>query len=385
MTIIPPELIAEIISEVHTPSDLLQLRLVNSMMNTLATPLAFQSIRVINKDRSVNRFRRIAAHKKFAQLVHQVIYQYEEADPSDPIGPHTLRGLDPTSFVEALLLLSQLPALDSLILKFRVNDDPFKIDDNANPDDMTFPPEVVLQFLIFRALAENEQGLPSPLKSLVVDNLLPLPHPYLGSPTILGLLSTLTHLTINTTAHCAAFPMINPQLPWPPSYHLFQKEALSSSLVSLQLHHVHVRSADMLIPISEVHLPRLAHLSLQKIYFSGQGEVENFIARHGRTLIGLKLFVCPLALTTEENSVRRPTRFRRWSQVWERLNNELKVLKELTVSERLDSNGIEDAGSMGWYVHDCYRCKAVSLSKADTTEDDTVLKRFKDVVASRSG
>lgn len=303
----------------------------------------------------------------------------------EPLRQYTLRGYDGTAFVEALSLLSELPSLEHLVLNFRASDGPFKSDTEGSARDRDFPPEVVLQFLIFRALAENEHGYPSPLKSLVIDKFLPLPHPYLGSPTILGLLSTLSHLAINTTTQCKAFPMTDPQLEWPSSYHLFQKEALSASLVSLQLHHACVRSADSLAPISEVVLPRLAYLSLQRTYFSEQGEVENFIARHGGTLRELKLFLCPMAMSTNWQVVasRRPTHFRRWARVWEHLDRDLKVLKNLVVSERHNSIGIEDA-NLGRYIDNCYRCNVVMLEGMETAEDDRVFARFKNAVELRS-
>ena len=80
-----PELLEAIVAEVHSPSALLQLRAANSDLNTLATPLAFRSICFINKDKSLERFKRIVNydHEKFAQHIRQVIYQYEEADSSE--------------------------------------------------------------------------------------------------------------------------------------------------------------------------------------------------------------------------------------------------------------------------------------------------------------
>ena|SRR5579863_7053402 len=228
-----------------------------------------------------------------------------------PFREHGLRGYDGKAFVEALAHVITLPALKDFVLKFRENDGPFRL---SNVRDRDSPPEVVLQFLIFRALGENE-AYPTPLRSLTIDHLLPLPHPYLESPPVIRLLSTLTHFAINTTSPCAVFDISDPKNP--PSFQLFKKEALSSSLVSLQIHHACLRSAEMVAPISKVHLPRLAYLSLQRTYFSEQGEVENFIARHGGTLVELKLFLCPMALSTSTwgNSSRRPKHFRQWEEV----------------------------------------------------------------------
>jgi hypothetical protein len=176
--------------------------------------------------------------------------------------------------------------------------------------------------------------------------------------------------------------MTDPRLEWPIPHSLFQKEVVPASLVSLQLHHACVRAADMLIPVSEIHLPNLERLSLQRTHFSEKGALENFIARHGGTLVELKIFLCPMALSTSSTSSARPKRFRRWSQTWERLNRDLKVLRNLVVSERQDSKGVEDT-SIARYVDNCYLCNAVKLGKADMVEDDGALKKFQKDVESR--
>ncbi|KAI0249304.1 hypothetical protein BJV78DRAFT_1228592 [Lactifluus subvellereus] len=372
-----PELLEAIVAEVRSPETLLQLRTASSYLNTLATPLAFRSICFINKDNSLERFKRIANYDrdKLAQHIREVIYQYEEADPSEPVRPYALRGFDGTSFVETLAILSQLPALESLVLNFRSHDGPFSLGSDGDP---SFPPEIVLQFLIFKALGEIDQGFASPLKSLTINRLLPLPHPSLREPTIITLLSTLTHLTINTTTNCSAFGMPEPHS----DRSVFPKGALSSSLVSLQLHHACLRSPNMLAPITEIRLPHLAHLSLQRHYFSGRCEVENFITRHGETLVELKLFLCPMTLSTVKTSSRQSKRPRQWAQVWDRFRSELKVLKCLVVSERNDSNGVEDNG-LGRYIDNSHSCKVVNLGKAETTDDENAYKRLQEVVESR--
>ena len=279
--------------------------------------------------------------------------------------------------MEVLAHVLTLPTLEHLVLKFRADDGPFG---SSDPGDREIPQEVVLQFLIFRFLGEN-QNYPWRLKSLTLDHLLPLPHPYLESPPVIRLLSTLTHFAINTTSPCTKFSITLPQSP--PTFQLFKKGALSSSLVSLQLHHACVRPAKIVAPISKVHLPRLAYLSLQRTYFSEEGEVEQFIARHGGTLVELKLFLCPMALSTWTHSSHRPDSFRKWAQVWDYLDGELRILKNLIVSERHDSTGAEDVG-LGRYVDSYYGCNVVNLGKEDIAADDTAFKRFQKSVESRS-
>lgn len=288
--------------------------------------------------------------------------------------------------MEALCSLTHFPALESLVLHFRENDGPFTSNTNGDPSERDFPGSVILQFLVFKALADLPRGFLQPLNSLTIDNYLPLPNPAIGSRSIIDLLGNLNHLAIRTTTQCAAFPMTDPRIEVYGNP-LFEKTLVPASLVSLELHHAYVRSAGMTIAIEEIHLPRLEHLSLQRTYFTELGgekiqdELEDFIIRHGGTLLALELFLCPMALSNTLSG-GRPSRFRRWGQVWERLNGELKVLKKLVVSERHDSKGVEDNG-VPRYVDNCYHCNEVKLAEAEIAEDESALRRFQEKVESR--
>jgi len=68
--------------------------------------------------------------------------------------------------------------------------------------------------------------------------------------------------------------------------------------------------------------------------------------------------------------------------VWERFDRELKVLRDLVVSERLDSKGVEDA-SYSRYLENCYQPNAATLGEAEIVEDDGALKQFEKKVESR--
>lgn len=301
---------------------------------------------------------------------------------NEPVPQYAPRGYDGTAFVGALGHFAHLDSLESLVLHLRQDDGPFTVDVDRNSSGGNFPGEIMLQFLIFKALSENPTGFIRPLKSLTVDKLLPLPNPSIASPPVIALLSTLNHLAIKTTTQCTAIPMTDPRLEWSIPDSLFQREVVPASLVSLELHHTNIRSADILIPVARIHLPRLERLSIQRTYFSEQGALESFIARHGATLVELKMFLCPMALSTSSVSTVRPRRFRRWSQVWERFDRDLKVLRNLVVSERLDSKGGEDA-SYSRYLDNCYRCNAAKLGEAEIVEDDGALKQFEKNVESR--
>jgi hypothetical protein len=385
MVSFPPELLGAIVAEVHSLPDLLRLRETNITLNEFATPLAFRSVVLANRDKSIQNFRLIST-SRLALFVREVIFQYMELDPNrknEPVSQYAPRGYDGTAFVGALGHFAHLDSLESLVLHLRQDDGPFTVDVDRDASGGNFPGEIMLQFLIFKALSENPTGFIRPLKSLTVDKLLPLPNPSIASPPVIALLSKLNHLAIKTTIQCAAIPMTDPRLEWSIPDSLFQREVVPASLVSLELHHTNIRSADVLIPVARIHLPRLERLSLQRTYFSDQGALESFIARHGATLVELKMFLCPMALSTSSVSTVRPRRFRRWSQVWGRFDRDLKALRNLVVSERLDSKGVEDA-SYSRYLDNCYRCNAAKLGQAEIVEDNGALKQFEKNVESRS-
>jgi len=406
MATFPPELLGAIVAEVHSLPDLLRLRETNSTLNEFATPLVFRSVVLANRDKSIQNFRLLST-SRLAPFVREVVFQYMELDPSmfvqsinrsrlilatdrmnadrknEPVSQYAPRGYDGTAFVGALGHFAHLESLESLVLHLRQDDGPFTVDVDRDATGGNFPGEIMLQFLIFKALSENPTGFIRPLKSLTVDKLLPLPNPSIASPPVIALLSKLNHLAIKTTTQCAAIPMTDPRLEWSIPDSLFQREVVPASLVSLELHHTNIRSANILIPVARIHLPRLERLSIQRTYFSEQSALESFIARHGATLVELKMFLCPMALSTSSVSTVRPRRFRRWSQVWEHFDRDLKVLRNLVVSERLDSKGGEDA-SYSRYLDNCYRCNPAKLGEAEIVEDDGALKQFEKNVESRS-
>jgi hypothetical protein len=81
MVSFPPELLGAIVAEVHFLPDLLRLRETNSTLNEFATPLAFRSVVLANRDKSIQNFR-ILSTSRLAPFVREVIFQYMELDPS---------------------------------------------------------------------------------------------------------------------------------------------------------------------------------------------------------------------------------------------------------------------------------------------------------------
>jgi hypothetical protein len=81
MVSFPPELLGAIVAEVHSLPDLLRLRETNITLNEFATPLAFRSVVLANRDKSIQNFRLIST-SRLALFVREVIFQYMELDPS---------------------------------------------------------------------------------------------------------------------------------------------------------------------------------------------------------------------------------------------------------------------------------------------------------------
>jgi hypothetical protein len=80
MVSFPPELLGEIAAEVDSIPDLLRLRQTNSTLNEIATPLAYRSVVLANRDKSIEHFKFIAK-SRLSPYVHEVVFQYMELDP----------------------------------------------------------------------------------------------------------------------------------------------------------------------------------------------------------------------------------------------------------------------------------------------------------------
>lgn len=81
MVSLPPELLGAIVAETHSLPDLLRLRETNSTLNEFATPLAFRSVVLANRDKSINNFRLLST-SRLSPFVREVVFQYMELDPS---------------------------------------------------------------------------------------------------------------------------------------------------------------------------------------------------------------------------------------------------------------------------------------------------------------
>jgi len=81
MVSFPPELLGVIVAEVHSLPDLLRLRETNSTLNEFATPLAFRSLVLANRDKNIRNFT-LLSKSKLAPFVREVVFQYMELDPS---------------------------------------------------------------------------------------------------------------------------------------------------------------------------------------------------------------------------------------------------------------------------------------------------------------
>ena len=75
----PPELLGAIVAEVHFTPVLLQLRATNKTLNALATPLAFKSVRLENRNKSIQNFK-FLVKSSLAPHVNEVVFQYMEQE-----------------------------------------------------------------------------------------------------------------------------------------------------------------------------------------------------------------------------------------------------------------------------------------------------------------
>ena len=93
MVSLPPELLGAIVGEVHSLPALLRLRETNSTLNEFATPLAFRSIVLANRDKSIRKFTLIST-SRLSPFVREVVFQYMELDPS-----MFVQSINPDSFL----------------------------------------------------------------------------------------------------------------------------------------------------------------------------------------------------------------------------------------------------------------------------------------------
>ena len=81
MVFLPPELFGAIVAEVHSLPVLLRLRETNSTLNEFATPLAFRSVVLENRDKSTQNFKLLST-SRLAPFIREVVFRYMELDPS---------------------------------------------------------------------------------------------------------------------------------------------------------------------------------------------------------------------------------------------------------------------------------------------------------------
>ncbi|KAI0267381.1 hypothetical protein BC834DRAFT_75508 [Gloeopeniophorella convolvens] len=375
---IPVELLGAIVAQIDRPSDLLCLRLTSSTLCSYATPLAFRSIRVVNKKESVERLLTLLDHKALAQHVREIVYQYEEV-ASGESGICNLRGLDEVAWVHAFSRIALFPALESLVLSLGSHHRPLDLATG------NIPPPALFQLFIFAGLLNQASVLPSSLKVLRLYRLLPVQDSRLLSQAIVAFCAPLTLLVIDTAMPLPYSPLTDARSAAMAVSKAFHPGVLSSSLVSLTMHHAVLRSADAPVPLTDVHLPYLKYLSLQRIYFwNGEG-IEAFILRHSATLTELRLFLCPMVLSKSIYPANPPTpSWRLWTDVWEGFATEFNVLEKLVTSECRDSLGLMVEDLSEWYYASPFGAGVLSVNEGDAAGDAASLKRLHEVVEARS-
>ncbi|KAI0267379.1 hypothetical protein BC834DRAFT_1040688 [Gloeopeniophorella convolvens] len=375
---LPVELFGAIATQIDCPSDLLSLRLTNSTLCSFATPLAFRSIRVVNRKESVERLLPLLDHKALAQHVQEVVYQYEEVTSGEP-STHSPRGSDEVAWVHAFSCIALFPALESLVLSFGTHHRPLDLTTGS------IPPQALFQLFIFAGLLNQAPVPPSSFKALRLHKVLPVQDSRLLSQAIVAFCAPLTSLVIDTAMPFPYSPLTDARSAAMTISKMFHPGVLSSSLVSLTMHHAVLRSADAPVPLIDVHLPYLEYLSLQRIYFWSSEGVEAFILRHSATLTDLQIFLCPMVLSTSIYPAHPlASSWRPWADVWEKFATEFSALKRLVISECRDSRGrpVEDLSE--WYYINPFGAGVLSVDEGDAARDAAALKRLHDAVEARS-
>ncbi|KAI0267382.1 hypothetical protein BC834DRAFT_871106 [Gloeopeniophorella convolvens] len=375
MPSLPIELFRSVAARVESQPDLLRLRLTNSTLCKFATPLAFRSIRVVSKNESVESLLHILDYPPLSRHVCEVVYQYKEVTTGE-MGPHGLCGLNSVLFIKALARLSLFPALESLVLNFGTHPP-------VNFTATQVPPHIMLQIITFTALLDAAPS-PLPLKTLKLTKLLSVPEKHIFAKSIVNFCAPLTSLTIETISPFPDLPLTDARWVSLSVRPIFHSGALSSSLVSLTMHHSVLRSADTPVPFAHIHPPHLAHLSLQRIHFWSDEGTEAFILRHAATLAEMRLFLCPMLLSKSIDLGPPAPYWGSWADVWEGFSTKLRVLDKLVVSECRDSDGLPAEDVSAWYYVNPYGTGVLEIDEADAAEDAAALRRLHEVVESRS-
>ncbi|KAI0047376.1 hypothetical protein FA95DRAFT_1679156 [Auriscalpium vulgare] len=338
---LPTELLTLIVG--LTPADALYaLRSANRTLRALATPGAFRAVRCTGTVKSTAGMLNVLASelREHVEEVHyRDWYATEESDTIDLSPEQEDEELIRINLNSALALLHTLPSLHTLSLTFAPTYDE-TLHADFEPNDPSASLE--LQFSTFETLAKLT---PAPaLRTFVLENLTPFPHPIDADPRFLGIMRDLRELTITTASDLTLEGAIFQDpitafftATFPPVL-----EAPQHTLTSLTLFFDQNIGAVPGLALGRLHYPHLERLALTRVLFDQETGVEAFITAHAATLQCLELMLCKISMP-ESTAVP----LRTWAQIYGAFSERLENLTELEVmddTEKREEEGAEEYG-----------------------------------------
>ena len=354
MDSLPYELLKAIVDRVSRRKDVLGIRTLNKTLCAVATARIFRRVNVMCTLKSATGFgdileRDIAQHVEVITFTDgidfftdgQFVRSYWcDRDLMLSVQTQTQIRLEKIreanalrvekSLVSSFARILEFPRLKTLKLSFSMVYDP--------PVD-----RMPLQWTILSAIS-SQSPLPH-LSSFEIQGLMAFHSTHYELPSFARLLSSVTRLHIAPDLG----PLQDSRFRdpfiafWEQVIQLDVLSSVSHSLTSFALHsNIDVGIVPRL-DFSQVNLPALRSLSLEKILFNEETHIEDFIVRHKKTMKKLWFTECRIAVDNVEGDAPR-----QWSQIWEHFEGELKALVLLDVRSELHYDSSDDSIIIGY-------------------------------------
>ncbi|THH15413.1 hypothetical protein EW146_g5056 [Bondarzewia mesenterica] len=379
---LPLELTEKIIKDVDSVSDLLTIRLVNRHVCHVVTQHVFRKLWITNTMKSVRAFEGLAQSKLILTFVEEVVFQESTADGEGNLLPGQV---EDNAFDEiqeaaidgaisnAFLRLWDMPALRTLTLVFG------GLDDERRSDRVIYCDihPASRQSRILRAVA-NPSHPRLPLTALKIHNLFPCHDEVRDAVPFNAMFPSLTHLRITVSLDRALVFPDDVNLFWMDTIRTRFLKAPTATLTTLLLHSDVAFGVFETFTFEDLKFPRLSSLSLGNATFDHLGGLERFIVEHRATLTRLELKTCTIVYIN--NGVISE---RRWSHVWNCFAEQLLLLTDLAVEERVD-----ESPRPGYFLRYCVYQRVSGLKAfvaivAVEEEDTAALEAMQLLVASR--
>ncbi|KAF8190384.1 hypothetical protein K438DRAFT_1935752 [Mycena galopus ATCC 62051] len=318
MSQLPVELLLAIVGWIADTSVLFDLRLASKTFDAVAAPLLFHVVTVRDSMRSAEGLACLqAGGLATLNAVQEIVFE------GDPVGGGSWRdehisgqaGRD--ALFAAFSGLTKLPNLRIICFNFHAR---FReLETTSFPDNPSH--FLLLQLGLFAVLSANP---PTPLASLALHNLIPMPHNVYATESFQNLFRPLTALDISILSEDG--PNAYDKSPlcdfWEASIPSMLKSA--TNLTSLMLRSVYPIGVRPALPFAHIHFPCLTALSLCNFILDpsrADHDIVEFLVRHKDTLTHLELVDC-CVYGAQKGAYPRP-----WHTVLKRFQKELAVLR----------------------------------------------------------